>query len=81
MQEVSVRKAFISVFIFTAAFVMGVVMSSPASAQTDVVIEHRGMCHDAAWFATQPYQFDPMRFSPERAEEQGRHLPQHVDHR
>ena len=52
------RKAFISGFIFAAAFVMGVVMSSPASAQTDVVIEHRGMCHDAAWFDTQPYQFD-----------------------
>ena len=58
MQEVNVRKAFISGFIFAAAFVMGVVMSSPASAQTDVVIEHRGMCHDAAWFDTQPYQFD-----------------------
>jgi len=58
VQEVSVRKAFISVFIFTAAFVIGVVMSSPASAQTDVVIEHRGMCHDAAWFDTQPYQFN-----------------------
>ena len=58
MQEVSVRKAFISVFIFAAAFVIGVVMSSPASAQTDVVIEHRGMCHDAAYFETNGYDFN-----------------------
>ena len=37
---------------------MGVVMSSPASAQTDVVIEHRGMCHDAAYFKRDGYDFN-----------------------
>ena len=52
------RKTLVIVIAFFGAFVIALLTSSPASAQTDVVIEHRGMCHDAAYFATGGYDFN-----------------------
>tara|TARA_Y100001970_G_scaffold26759_1_gene32361 strand:- start:6154 stop:7482 length:1329 start_codon:yes stop_codon:yes gene_type:complete len=52
------RKPLVIVVAFFGAFVIALLTSSPANAQTDVVIEHNGICHDAAWFASKGYVYN-----------------------